>query len=331
MISVVIPIYNTEPFISQAVESALAQPETGEVILVEDCSTDNSLVVCRQFVDRYPQVRLIRHPGGRNRGLSASRNLGILETEYEYIAFLDSDDFYLPGRFELTRDILDKYRDIDGVYEAVGVYFENEQLRQSYFVHRNKTMITLNNSIPPDRLFEEVLIGKESWFQADGLTVRRSIFDRTGLFDEHLRMHEDTAMWTKMAALGRLTAGRLDSPVAILRVHGGNMFRLTPHKKMIKSRILLWKTVYEWGRQKQLSLSRQNILLGRFLDSQARAYGENPRIMHILCVMFRLISTAILDPSIVRFHAFWRFAFEYSGIRGIGRRIYAIFEPRSQE
>ena len=79
-VSVVIPVYNAAAFVTQAVESALAQPEVREVVLVEDCSPDDSLAVCRQLAEKYPQVNLFQHPGGVNRGAGPSRNLGITKS-----------------------------------------------------------------------------------------------------------------------------------------------------------------------------------------------------------------------------------------------------------
>lgn len=83
----------------QPVASALAEPETGEVLLVEETSPDGALAVCEQLAARDERVRVLRHPGGENRGAAASRNLGIQQASCLFIGFLDTDDYYLPGRF----------------------------------------------------------------------------------------------------------------------------------------------------------------------------------------------------------------------------------------
>ena len=66
-ISVIIPVYNAAKYITQAVESALSQPETAEVLLIEDGSPDNSLEVCQDLEKKYSKVKLLRHPDGENR------------------------------------------------------------------------------------------------------------------------------------------------------------------------------------------------------------------------------------------------------------------------
>jgi glycosyltransferase involved in cell wall biosynthesis len=101
-VDVIVPVYNAADYVRKAVESALARPETVEVILVEDGSTDESLAVCQELAAEYPTVRLYRHPNGENRGAGASRNLAISESTRGHIAFLDAD-YFLPCRFSGAR------------------------------------------------------------------------------------------------------------------------------------------------------------------------------------------------------------------------------------
>ena len=95
-ISVIIPVYNAADFVANAVQSALDQPETVEVLLIEDGAPDNSLEVCQALTEQYETVRLYRHSGGVNLGAGASRNLGMQNSTEDFIAFLDADDFWLP-------------------------------------------------------------------------------------------------------------------------------------------------------------------------------------------------------------------------------------------
>lgn len=95
-ISVIIPVYNAEEFVSQAVESALQFDEVHEVILVEDKSPDNALQVCTQLAEKHTRVRLYQHPDKGNHGAGPSRNLGIEKSTGDFIAFLDADDYFRP-------------------------------------------------------------------------------------------------------------------------------------------------------------------------------------------------------------------------------------------
>jgi glycosyltransferase involved in cell wall biosynthesis len=76
-ISVIIPVYNAEKYVAQAVESALQFEEVYEVILIEDKSPDNALIICEELTQKYDRVKLFQHPDKGNHGASTSRNLGI--------------------------------------------------------------------------------------------------------------------------------------------------------------------------------------------------------------------------------------------------------------
>ena len=84
-ISVIIPVYNAERYLERAVASALEQPQTGEVILIEDCSPDGSLAICEKLAAAHPdKVRLLRHPDGKNHGAGPTRNLGIRAAQHPF-------------------------------------------------------------------------------------------------------------------------------------------------------------------------------------------------------------------------------------------------------
>ena len=126
-VSVITPVYNAAEFVTRAVESALAQPETGEVLLIEDNSPDDSLRVCQELAEKYEKVRLLRHADGGNHGAGASRNLGMQNARFDYIGFVDADNFYLPNRFAKTKEVFAKHPDCEGVYEAIGIHVENDK------------------------------------------------------------------------------------------------------------------------------------------------------------------------------------------------------------
>lgn len=96
-ISVIVPAFNVAPFIGVCLDSILMQlPDGMEIILVEDCSTeDNTLALCLEYAQRFPQIRLFRTP--TNSGLGAVRNLALEQAAGEYITFVDSDDWLEAG------------------------------------------------------------------------------------------------------------------------------------------------------------------------------------------------------------------------------------------
>jgi glycosyltransferase involved in cell wall biosynthesis len=113
-VSVIIPVYNAAAYVNKAVESALMQPEVAEILLIEDGSTDNSLAICKTIAEKNDKVKLLFHKNNTNKGAGESRNLGVKNAKSDFIAFLDADDYFLPGRFEAEKKMFTD-ENVDGV------------------------------------------------------------------------------------------------------------------------------------------------------------------------------------------------------------------------
>jgi glycosyltransferase involved in cell wall biosynthesis len=228
-VSVITPVYNAAEFLQRSVESAVDLPEVGEVILVEDGSTDDSLTVCRRLARAHRKVRLFRHGRGLNRGAAASRNVGIRNARCSFISFLDADDFYLSNRFKRAAEVFSDDPSADGVYGAVGVHYWSDTGRANWKKRHDSgeasvpELTTTSRRIDPELLFFNMApIGGRGRFHTDGIVVRVSVFTEVGLFHTGLRQAQDTNMWMKMAATQRLLPGRIDVPVAMRGMHDEN-------------------------------------------------------------------------------------------------------------
>ncbi|TPE40006.1 glycosyltransferase family 2 protein [Pontibacter mangrovi] len=213
-VSVIIPVYNAERFLRNAVESAVQLEEVGEVILVEDKSPDNALEICKQLVREYDKVKLYRHPYEENKGAGASRNLGIQKSNFEFIAFLDADDWYLPNRFIVEAKVLATDKDVDGVYGATGYFYHDKNLF-------TKDLTTISKKHISNNLLYNLTTNKGA-FTTNAITLRRSLLNKTGLFDTDLKLHQDTHLWYRVAHFGNIVPGITDKPVAYRRVHSDN-------------------------------------------------------------------------------------------------------------
>ena len=92
LISIIVPVYNVEPFISECINSILIQSyKNFELILVNDGSTDNSPTICEQYASKDKRIKVIHKANG---GLSDARNWGLKFSSGEYVVFLDSDDYW---------------------------------------------------------------------------------------------------------------------------------------------------------------------------------------------------------------------------------------------
>jgi glycosyltransferase involved in cell wall biosynthesis len=114
VISVMTIFLNAERFLDEAVQSVLSQTYNGwELLLVDDGSTDRSTGIARDYAERYPeQIRYFEHDAHRNRGTGASRNLALSHARGEYVAFLDSDDVWMPGKLEQQVAILTAHPEV---------------------------------------------------------------------------------------------------------------------------------------------------------------------------------------------------------------------------
>ena len=305
-ISVIIPVYNAARYVEQAVRSAVAQPEVGQVVLVEDGSTDGSLAVCERLAAELPGVELRRHPEGANRGAAETRNVGVRAARAGFVAFLDADDYYLPGRFEPACRVFAEQPEADGVYDAVGTHFENDKMRAWWREQGRHELSTLRAHVEPEQLFETLLRGGLGSFHTNGIVVRRGLFERTGPFDAELRMSQDFCMWIKMAAVGRLVPGRLDRPVAMRRLHGEN--RIVRHGE--EHRMyghLMCRALAAWAPAAGLPRARRRLLVRAVMESWLRLPPQR-RVQvsgHASPVRF-LAGLAGREPWLVATRRYWR-------------------------
>jgi len=183
-LSVVIPTYNTEQWIGDAIRSVLAQTEQAiEVIVVDDGSTDDGLTRAKAWDD--PRLTILSQP---NQGLSAARNTGILAARAEMIGFLDSDDIWYPQKAEKHLALHAKDLKV-GLSFSWSAYLDRDGKETGQLLVSRKTHPSARD------LTERNDIGNGST-----AVVKRELFEQVGLFDEQLRSCEDLDMWVRIAA-----------------------------------------------------------------------------------------------------------------------------------
>lgn len=262
-VSVIIPVYNAAAFVTQAVESALEQPETAEVLLIEDGSPDNALEICEKLASKYEKVKLLRHPNGENRGAGASRNLGMKNAKYDYIAFLDADDYFLPARFKVAKEIFTSDPNCEGVYEAIGMHVEDELglLKWKQAGKSDETVKMVKEIISPEELGKALISGGKGHFSLDGLVINNEVLMKSGYMDETLRIHQDTNFIIRLALVCNLLPGRLDRPVTMWRVHQNNrVSEPKPQKQKQADRMKFLQATYKWCKGRSF-IDEKNILV----------------------------------------------------------------------
>jgi GT2 family glycosyltransferase len=206
-ISVIIPTYNSAKYIAQAIESVLAQTYSDyEIIVVDDGSTDDTVAVLRPYLDRITYIYQ------DNKKLPAARNAGIAASSGAYLAFLDSDDLFLPDKLAVQTRCLDERPDVGLVASGYQYVDEAGQLLAESQSWVDRPAITL----------ESLLFG--------GLTppvavlLRREWFDRVDGFDEQFAYCEDMDLWYRLALAGCPMVWE-PAIVCQYRLHANNMSR----------------------------------------------------------------------------------------------------------
>ncbi|WJJ95995.1 glycosyltransferase family 2 protein [Algibacter luteus] len=248
-VSVIIPVFNAENFVEKAIKSALQQAEVLEVIVVNDGSTDKTLDVITQIQSNESRVKIYHHENQENKGRSASRNLGITKAIGNYVAFLDADDYFLANRFKNDKSIFEADLKTHGVYNAIGAHF----YRKSNLEEEKKLKLTtVNQIIKPQELFEDLLFYRKGHFSIDGLTIKRSIFDSCGVFNETLAVSEDTELIYRMALKCHLKTGIINKPVAMRGVHDSNVFN--DDNLYEESRLKVLESLFFWSYKNKIQL-----------------------------------------------------------------------------
>lgn len=243
-VSVIIPVYNCEKFLMDSVESALSLNEVGEVVLIDDGSTDNSIFICNSLQYNNSRVKFFKHRDSKNLGPAASRNLGIINATCEYVSFLDADDIYLSNRFFEEKKIFSSNLEIDAVYGCSHTVFISEWGKQQYYKVDSNHIYTVTKYIPPEELFTHLLLYWNGRIHTSAITIKKSAFNRSGLFNEKLRWAEDTEMWLRLAYLIKMMPGNITEPIAIRRIHDSN----TVHQlaKARKFNDKMYHTLLDW-------------------------------------------------------------------------------------
>jgi glycosyltransferase involved in cell wall biosynthesis len=202
LVSVIVSFFNAERFLQDAVESVFNQHyDAWELILVDDGSTDRSAEIALGYVKRKPgQVRYIHHEGNENRGLSASRNLGIREARGDYIAFLDADDVWLAEKLNVQVSILENNQEAAMVFEPALWWYSWTGHQADVKLDDIQALgIPLNRLVIPPTLLLLLLSHEGTQPATCSIMVRRRALERVGGFEDIFRdMYEDQIFCVKM-------------------------------------------------------------------------------------------------------------------------------------
>ncbi len=205
LVSVVVIFLDEERFLGEAVESVRAQTYSHwELLLCDDGSTDASTALARAFAAQDPRIRYLDHPGHANRGMSATRNLGLRHARGRYLALLDADDVWKPHKLEEQVAILEAHPEA-GMVCGASEYWRSWSGRPE----DERGDIVVAVGAPPDTLVQPPRLTTMLYPLGEGaapcpssVLLRRSVAEALGGFEEHFRgpyqLYEDQAFFAKL-------------------------------------------------------------------------------------------------------------------------------------
>ena len=192
LISIIVPVYNAEKYIEETIDCVLAQTYTDwELLLVEDCSSDNTVAAIQQYMERKndTRVRLIRQPV--NMGAARARNRGLQEANGRYVSYLDADDLWIPEKLEKELAFM---KEKNASFVFTGYEFADESGRGLGKVVHVPETLTYRQALSNTTIFTTTVM-----------------FDTEKLSKEQLEMpvikSEDTALWFKVLRSGVVAYG----------------------------------------------------------------------------------------------------------------------------
>jgi glycosyltransferase involved in cell wall biosynthesis len=237
LVSVVIPAYNCSRYIGEALESIFAQdcPDT-EIIVVNDGSTDDTGKVLSAFE---PRIRVVEQA---NAGAAAARNNAIREARGKYIAFLDADDLWLPGKLITQVRYLDNHPEVGLVYCGWLEWFPDD--KGNFVKPVVPPPADLNETDPEfcGWLYNRLLF--DCYVHTSTAVLRSEIVRAAGWFDLSLRRGQDYDYWFRVSRLAPIH--KLRAVLSLYRIHPKSITNV-PHAQNY-GHLVLKKALDRWGR-----------------------------------------------------------------------------------
>lgn len=207
IVSVIIPTYNRSKIVESAIRSVLNQSyKDYEIIVIDDGSTDGTMEYLESL---HLPIKIISKQNG---GVASARNAGIKAAQGDYIAFLDSDDSWLPDKLKAQVDYLYTHPDMPLVYTDEYIEVNGETLQDTRFQRANVDDNIKNNFL---------LAGfvQQTPIHTSAVMVRKTVLDEVGYFNETLKIHEDSELWNRISK--KYKFGYIDIPLAVFRYKDG--------------------------------------------------------------------------------------------------------------
>jgi glycosyltransferase involved in cell wall biosynthesis len=231
LVTIIIPSYNYGQFISQTLDSLLAQSyQNWECIIVDDGSTDNTSDIVARYQSRDRRFKGIKQA---NRGLSAARNVGLKKAAGEYIQFLDADDLLEKRKIEHHLEYLEDYPEVDIVYGSAKYFRTDNPLERRYSNREEDTPWMPEVSGSGKEVLHALLLNNIMVVSAP--LIRREVIEEVGYFDTTIKVIQDWHYWIRCAARGkRFQFLEKEETLSLIRWHPDSLSQRGNNRNRIK-------------------------------------------------------------------------------------------------
>lgn len=284
LISVIIPVYNRAAMARRAIESVLAQTfRDFELILVDDGSTDETPAILEEYRERAAVIHI------PHRGVSAARNAGIRASHAPWVAFLDSDDEWLPSKLGRHADYITAHPDT-AIHQTRDIWIRNGRRVNPGKKHRKRE----------GRFFIESL--ERCLISPSAVVMARRLFEEHGMFDEAMPACEDYDLWLRVTE--REWVGLVPESLTVRyaghngqlssRYWGMDRFRVYAIVKLLRERGMTMRESY---RAAAIQTAREKLGIIR----QGAAKRDKVELCRRIDECLSLVSAGVFEPPLFLF------------------------------
>lgn len=229
-VTVVLPTHNRAYCLERAVRSVERQTFADwELMVVDDGSTDNTEELCarlkREIGVRFDYVKVT------NGGVSQARNVGVFRSAGDFIAFLDSDDYFEPEKLGLQVSMMQRFEDVGLCFTNWSTFYDHGELGDTH---------QLMPAPFTGAIYPSLLAIARNYIVTPSVMVRRDAIMRTGMFDTGMAICEDIDLWRRVTRRSR--ALRLDAPLVGVHIRRGGAF---PYLSALRGRLRLYEKAHQ--------------------------------------------------------------------------------------
>lgn len=237
-VSVIVPCYNAADWISEALRSVYQQQWPAlEVLVVDDGSIDDSVALVER---EFPQAKVLRQPNG---GAAAARNAGIRAASGQWVAFIDADDYWLPGKLEAQMTLLAACPEADVACTSWDFWTSADPAPSTELLEalRQDSSNSTRWEGPTGWIYPDLLLGCQVWTST--VVMRTALLRELGGFDTSLRIGEDYDLWLRASRLSQIL--RVKLPLALYRQHPHSLTKQPPARNYEAD--VVRKAIDKWG------------------------------------------------------------------------------------